>query len=162
MTLERAATERGKILGMAYMGCDVDAAAHTVGWSAQRLAEECQNNPEFAKELAEREGLAELHHMRNVHKAAEDTKYWRASSWWLEKRAAARRERKASHGFTIGEIQLFLEELVDLVFETIASEEDRDRLIASLLAKANEQDRRNLELLIGEPTLQEVLIHAKD
>jgi hypothetical protein len=158
----QAATERGKILGMVYMGCDTKVAAQTVGWSEQRLADECQNNPEFATELAEREGLAELHHMRNVHKAAEDVRYWRASSWWLDKRTAERREGKTSFAYTVGEIQLFLEELVDLVFATVACETDRDRLVASLFAKASEQDRRNLVALVGEPVLLEVLAHAKD
>jgi hypothetical protein len=162
MTSEQAATERGKILGMVFMGCEVDIAAHTVGWSEQRLADECHNYPEFAKELAEREGMVELHHMRNVHKAAEDVKNWRASSWWLTQRASERRRRKKGLAFTCDEILLFLEELVDIVFATIANDEDRDRLITRLLEKASEQDRRNLVNLIGEPALLEVLGDVKD
>jgi hypothetical protein len=154
--------ERGKIIGMVFMGCDLDIAAHTVGWTEEQLARECQTNAAFANDLALKEGMVELHHMRNVHKAAEDAKNWRASSWWLTQRAAERRERKKGLAFTNDEIQSFLEELVKLVFETIVSVEDRDRLIASLLATANEQDRRNLVTLIGEPALLEVLEHAQD
>jgi hypothetical protein len=162
MTPEEAAMEQGKVLGMVFMGCDLDIAAHTVGWSEERLAEECQQGSQFAKELALREGSVELHHMRNVHKAAEDVKNWRASTWWLARRAAERRERKKGQAFTISEIQAFLEELVDLVFDAIAGEADRDRLIASLLATANEQDRRVVAGMIGEPLLLEALEHAED
>lgn len=162
MGSEATAMERGKILGMVFMGCDLEVAAHTVGWTKEQLDEERQNIPEFASELALNEGKVELHHMRNVHKAAEDVKNWRASAWWLARRAAQRRECKKGQAFTVSEIQSFLGELVDLVFSMIASEADRDRLIASLLAKANEQDRRIVVGMIGEPLLLEALEHAEE
>lgn len=162
MTSEQSALERGKILGMVFMGCDVDVAANTVGWTAERLAEESRDNPEFAKELAERAGLVELHHMRNVHKAAEDAKYWRASAWWLSQRAAERRKRKSDGAFTTIEIQVLFDDLMDAVFDTVTMETDRDRLIGSLLKTASDLDRQKLVAMVGEPALLEALERAED
>ncbi len=141
--------EKSAISGMLHLGCDRAAAALAVGWTDEELDREAKSDPEFAQALAIAEGKAELHHMRLVHSATQDEKYWRAATWWLARRAARREARGSSHKITSAEITSFVEELVDVIFNEVKAEDDRDRVIASLLAKANASDPVNVARLMG-------------
>lgn len=140
--------QKSRVLGMVNMGCDRELAAHTVGWSPSQLRRELKNDEQFALELAKQEGIAELHHMKLVHKATEDEKNWRASTWWLAHRAAQRHTRRTTRGATIADIQEFIEELVDLMFEKITLDADRDQVVLALLQLSSEYDHDNVAELI--------------
>jgi hypothetical protein len=160
MNPETGALERGKILGMLFMGCDLEIAAQTVGWTEERLHEECKINIDFASEVALTQGKVELHHMRNVHKAGEDVKNWRASAWWLARRSAERRERKKDFAVTMEDLCLWIENIVEIAWAEVKAEEDRDRFTTRLLAVLNAQDRATAAAIVGKEDFDQVFGNA--
>ena len=77
-------------------GCDRLAAAKYVGCSPADLRRAMRNVPQFAADVRRNEAAIEMTHMRNVRNAARDDKHWRASVWWLERRAPERYGRRAT------------------------------------------------------------------
>jgi len=76
--------------------------------------------------------------MRNLQNAAKDEKHWRASVWWLERRAPDRYARRAPDAISESQLQEFVEKLADVIVAEIASQDDRQRLLASLSRIAHE------------------------
>jgi hypothetical protein len=144
-----------RILGMVFFGCDREIAAHSVGWSKGQLRVELKADEQFSLELARNEGLAELHHMKLVHKATEDEKNWRAATWWLDRRSKDRKERAGKRVITPDEITEFVEELVEIVFAEVKGETDRDRLAVALFSAVNEEDRGNVAKLLRQMGLEQ-------
>lgn len=156
MASQKSATDRGRIIGMVLMGCDLEIAAHTVGWSEQRLKKECDKNPQFAADLALREGSVELHHMKNVHKAGEDVKHWRASTWWLTRKSAERRERRLGRSIALDDLHVWVEEIIDTIWAEVTSAEDRDRLTLRLLQMLDRMDQEHTIEIAGRKEFEEV------
>jgi hypothetical protein len=145
--------QKSKILGMVFVGCSREAAADAVGWSESQLRAELKADEPFALDLAWHEGLAELHHMKLVHKATKDEKNWRASTWWLDRRSRSRKEKSSKRVITPSEITEFIEELIEITFVHVKAEEDRDRLAVGLLSAVNEEDRGNVAKLLKQKGL---------
>jgi hypothetical protein len=145
---------KSRILGMVIVGCAREVAAHSVGWSEATLRRELETDEQFALDLARHEGLAELHHMKLVHKATEDEKNWRAATWWLDRRSKDRKERASKLVITSDEIAEFVEGLVELIFAEVKAEADRDRLAVALLSAVNEEDRGNVAKLLKQMGLE--------
>lgn len=163
MARKQAAQEKdkGRVLGMVFMGCDAEVAARSVGWTEKQFAEQLARDPVFAQDLALNEGNAELHHMKTVHTAAKEPKNWRASAWWIARRTARRRDDKLAGAISISAIQQFLEDLVDIVFQEVTDEECCDRLVARVLSMANQIDRENVSAMLGAVSPTEAVDGAR-
>lgn len=146
--------QKSKLLGMVLTGCAREDAAHSVGWSERRLRSEVKADELFALELARSEGFAELHHMRLVHKAAEDEKNWRASTWWIDRRSKDRKERGSKRAVSTDELTEFVESLVHIILTDVTIEADRERLAGILLSTVNEDDHQNLAELLRQMGLE--------
>ena len=91
-----------------------------------------RRDAKFAAQLSRAEATAELSHMRNLQNAAKDEKHWRASVWWLERRAPERYARRAADAISTAQLQAFVEELADVLVAEITSPSDRQRLLTRL------------------------------
>jgi hypothetical protein len=146
--------QKSRILAMVLVGSSREVAAHSVGWSETKLRHELENDREFALDLARHEGGAELHHMNLVHKVTKDEKNWRASTWWLDRRARDRRDRASNRVITTDEIAEFIEGLARTIHAIVTVEADRDHLVTTLLSTVNEEDRGNVAELFRQMGLE--------
>jgi hypothetical protein len=122
------------------LGCDRETAFKYVGWSLEELRREMLRDQAFAAELRRAEAASELMHMRNVQNAARDEKHWRASVWWLERRAPERYGRRAAETVTLRQLESFVALLVSAVTDEVQAVEDRQRLLTRLQQIADALD----------------------
>jgi hypothetical protein len=114
------------------VGCDRLAAAKYVGCSLADLRRAMQNVPQFAADVRRAEAAIEMTHMRNVQSAARDEKNWRASVWWLERRAPERYGRRDAGAVTAQQLEAFVAQLAAAVAEEVHDADDRQRLVTRL------------------------------
>jgi hypothetical protein len=114
------------------LGCDRQAAVKYVGWSFEELRGELLQDAAFAADVRRAEAASEMMHMRNIHNAAQDDKHWRASVWWLERRAPDRYGRRAAESVTPLQLESFLALIVSAVVEEVRATDDQERLLARL------------------------------
>jgi hypothetical protein len=113
-------------------GCDRETSAKYLGCSLADIQREMSRNPQFAAEVRRAEATSELNHMRNVQRAARDDKQWRASVWWLERRAPERFGRRDSGAITARQLEQVIFHLVSLVMEEIHDVADLERVVSRL------------------------------
>lgn len=127
------------------IGCDRDTASKYLGFTAPQIESLLQSDGEFMRQALKAEGAAELHQMKNLHDATKDSKQWRASVWWLERRAPARFARRAANAITASEWNSFLTAIVDAIVAEVTCEADRQRLIARIARLADESPSTGAE-----------------
>jgi hypothetical protein len=124
--------QRRSICTILSAGCDRETATNGVGCSLDELRREMTRNHEFAIEVRRAEAACELTHMQNVRSAAREDKNWRASVWWLERRAPERYGRRDAGVVTTRQLESFLSQLVSTITAEVHDDEDRVRLVARL------------------------------
>ncbi|MCA9237527.1 MAG: hypothetical protein KDA44_18765 [Planctomycetales bacterium] len=120
--------QQHELAALASMGCDRQTGCHYVGCTAGELLRTLHARPEFAARLLRSEASAEVTHMRCVHDAVKEGKQWRASVWWLERRAPDRFARKPTASLTTDELQAAIEQLTAAIAEEIADPLLRQRV----------------------------------
>ncbi len=118
---------------MISMGCDRETACNYLGMTAEELRYELRLDEAFCRQMLRAEATPEFNHMRNLYKAAKDEKHWRASVWWLERRAPERYARRAPDSLTASQIRQVIEELAETIVGEIDDPQDRQRLLARLV-----------------------------
>lgn len=114
------------------LGCDRDTASKYLGYTTSHLEKQLAEDIEFLRKTLKAEGAAELHQMKNLHNATKDAKQWRASVWWLERRAPSRFGRRSALAITAPEWSRFLAVIADAIVAEVSSEADRQQLIARI------------------------------
>ncbi len=109
--------QKAKFCDVLRVGADRSTACHYVGASDAQLQAELARDEEFARAVLRSQAEAELKHLGNIHKAAQDEKNWRTSAWWLERRAHQR-----SSGETSEQALTQVAELVDVLAMIIVTE----------------------------------------
>jgi hypothetical protein len=123
---------------MLMVGCDRETAGNYLGFSHSQLRHELQRDGEFLRQVLQAEAAAEFHQIRNLHEATKDSKQWRASVWWLERKIPERFARRAANAVSATEWRQFLDTLAEMIVMEISSEADRQRLLARLSEIAEE------------------------
>lgn len=118
---------------MVSIGCDRETACNYLGKTAEELRLEMRSDAEFRRQLLRAEATPEFNHMRNLYQAAKDAKHWRASVWWLERRAPERYARRLPDSLTTDELSRFVEELAEAILGEVNNDRDRRRLLARLI-----------------------------
>ncbi|MEM8944125.1 MAG: hypothetical protein AAGD11_03000 [Planctomycetota bacterium] len=95
-----------------------------------------QSDEEFYRRLLRAEATPEFNHMRNVYNAAKDEKHWRASVWWLERRAPDRYARQLPETVTAAQLRNFVDELSAAIVGEVENDQDRERMLARLVSIA--------------------------
>jgi hypothetical protein len=124
--------QKGQICGILSVGCDRETAANFVGCSIPDIGRLMQEDPAFAANVRRAEAGTELGHMRNVQQAAKEAKNWRASVWWLERRAPERFGRRGAGEVTFRQLDAFMEIVADILTDAIHEPDNRQRVLAKL------------------------------
>jgi hypothetical protein len=107
--------QKGRICGVLSVGCDWTTAANLVGCSLSDIRRAVQLDIEFATSVRRSEAGAELSHMRTIQEAAKDAKNWRASVWWLERRAPDRFGPRRAGVVTARQLKAYIGILADVL-----------------------------------------------
>ncbi len=118
---------------MISMGCDRETACNYLGKTAVELRAELQRDNAFRRQLLRAEATPEFSHTRNLYNAAKDEKHWRASVWWLERRAPERYAKRAPESITAAQLREVIEELTDVIISEVNDPQDRRRVLARLV-----------------------------
>lgn len=129
--------QKRHVCAIAAIGCDRRIAVRYLGCDDRELQAELERDAEFARDLMQAEARAELTHIRNVQQAAQDDKHWRASVWWLERRAADRYGGSAAGSMTPAKARQFVETLATIIAEEVRGEADRQRLLYRLTQRTS-------------------------
>ncbi len=130
--LPLSSEQKRDVCTIAAVGCDRHIAARYLGCRPEELKAEIEADAAFARDLAQAEARAELTHVRNVQQAAQDDKHWRASVWWLERRAPERYGRRDAGAMSAIQVERFVKQVAQIIAEDVRHEEDRDRLMLRL------------------------------
>ena len=117
---------------IASVGCDRETTAKYIGCSTSSLASAMREDSEFASALRKAEAGCELAHMRNVQQAARDERHWRASVWWLERRAPERYARRDADAVGRRELIRFLGSVAAAIADAVQNESDRRSVLDRL------------------------------
>jgi hypothetical protein len=141
--------QKRQVLGVLSVGCDRQTAAHLVGCTIGQIAGLVRQDRRFAADMNRTEAAAEVNHMRAVHDAAKDAKNWRASVWWLERRAPERYGQRGTSVVTARQLKAFTEMFAEILIEEIHDSADRERLIGRLGQLIARLDQQGLEATLG-------------
>ena len=100
--------KRAKILALLEMGCSRRMAAKQVACAPSTITRTAQREPEFAKQLADAEGQADVRALRLLTHTAQQERYWRVAAWLLERRNPEEYGRRPPHTFTPEQVMKLL------------------------------------------------------
>lgn len=147
--------QQARLCELLRLGAAVATACHYVGVAEAQVQAELARNEEFASQVLRAQALAEMTHLANVHKAAQDEKNWRVSVWWLK-----RRDEDRVRGST-DDARTLTAELVDELARAIVAEVPdvavQRRLIERLLRAVSgepEPAEVRVQLLLPAPEAQ--------
>jgi hypothetical protein len=124
--------QKREAVAIVALGCDRETAAKYVNQPPQALEDESRRDPGFAAELRRAEAKCELGHMRVVQQAANEGRQWRASLWWLERRAPERYARRDAGSVTRRELARFLNAVAGGIAAEVRDANDRQRVLDRL------------------------------
>lgn len=130
---------------MISIGCDRETACNYLGKTAEELRGALRLDEVFRRQLLRAEATPEFNHMRNLYNAAKDEKHWRASVWWLERRAPERYARRAPDALTAPQLRQVIEELAETIVGEVDDPQDRQRLLARLVQIAEKTRNDSFE-----------------
>jgi hypothetical protein len=135
--------QKVRICNILSAGSDRETAAGIIECSVVDIGRAIAEDPQFANKARRSEALAELQHMQNILNATKDGKYWRASVWWLERRAPERFARRPAGAITPRQLQQAVAAWQDLLQQEFNSPDDEQRINACV-----DQIHSAIELLL--------------
>jgi hypothetical protein len=142
--------QRSQFLAALTLGCEVEVAAELVSLPFAELQAERRRDPAFDAEIRSRIAHVELHHLRNLHSAAKETRHWRVSTWWLERRIPERYAPPSRTGVRESEQKMLA--LAELIAQNVSDEATRAELLEELSRLAEESDEPVAPNVTKEPT----------
>jgi hypothetical protein len=133
--------QKGQICGILSVGCDRETAANFVGCGSADISRAMLRDREFAAHVRRTEAGCELGHMRTVQEATKEPKNWRASVWWMERRAPERFGPRGAGQVTLRQLDEFLNVVADIVFDEIECRDDQQRVLVRMGEAIRELDQ---------------------
>lgn len=113
------ATKKGQILAIVSLGGTRGMAARFVGCTPRTIRNEARRDPEFAAALAKAADAPELSYLQSIRKAAQETRYWRAAAWALERTRPQRYAPRRPDTISFAQMRRFINELVAIVTDEV-------------------------------------------
>lgn len=107
-------------------------AAQYVGCAVSTIRLTAERDAEFAADLERSESQLEVVHLQNLEAAARETKYWRASAWFLERRCADRYGTPARGAAWRARLSRALAGIAEIIVEEVPVEAYRARVFSRL------------------------------
>lgn len=133
--------QKGQICGILSVGCDRETAANFVGCRAADISRAMLGDSAFAAQVRRTEAGCELGHMRTVQEATKEAKNWRASVWWMERRAPDRFGPRGAGQVTLRQLDEFLNVVADIVCDEIDCRDDQRRVLVRMGEAIRELDQ---------------------
>jgi hypothetical protein len=133
--------QKGQICGILSVGCDRESAANFVGCRPADICRAMLRDSAFAAQVRRTEASCELGHMRTVQEAAKEPKNWRASVWWMERRAPDRFGPRGAGQVTLRQLDEFLNVVADIVCDEIECRDDQQRVLGRMGEAIRELDQ---------------------
>ncbi|MCS7306266.1 MAG: hypothetical protein NZ602_14305 [Thermoguttaceae bacterium] len=127
------ATKKGQILAIVSLGGSRSMAARFVGCTPQTIRNEAQRDPEFAAALVKAADTPELTYLQSIRKAAQESRYWRAAAWALERTRPHRYAPRRPDTISFAQMRRFISDLVAIVTEEVPARY-RKRILQRLMA----------------------------
>lgn len=122
---------RASILAILWTGGTPRLAARYVGCTVKTINKAIKEDPQFAAQAREKQESSEVAYLRNIRKAAEEAKYWRAAAWALERIDPQRYAGRQPDVVTFPQIRRLMVQLADVINAELP-EEHRDRILKRL------------------------------
>ena len=121
--------KRREIIAILSVGCSQRTAANYVGCSPSTIGYTAERDPEFAEQISRAQHSQELRYLKNVQKAADQEKYWRAAAWFLERKFPDEYGRRGPNVITITQIKDLWARFAEIIIAEVSHEETRDNLL---------------------------------
>ncbi|MCC6126226.1 MAG: hypothetical protein IT426_14805 [Pirellulales bacterium] len=124
--------KKAEILAVLAAGCSRQTAAAYVGCDLKTIYNTALRDPEFAVQLEKREAVPEVSHLMNLKNASRESRFWRASAWYLERRNPERYAPRPLDLVTNDELERFIRRLTEMLVEEVPVARYRKQIFARL------------------------------
>lgn len=111
--------KKQQIIALLAVGCSRRTAAKFVGCDVATIRNTAARDPAFGEKLCETESGEEFKYLRNIKRAAQEEKYWRAAAWVLERRFPDDYGRRGPDVITIAQITDLLTQFAEVIAEEV-------------------------------------------
>jgi hypothetical protein len=124
--------KRREIIAILGVGCSQTLAAEYVGCSRSTIRREAERDAEFAKQMRQAIGNAELGLVKSIRKAAMKEQYWRAAAWALERLFPEKYARRGPDVITAEQLAEILARLGTMIITEAPSAKYRQKVVKGL------------------------------
>ncbi len=121
--------KRREIIAILSVGSSQRTAASYVGCSPQTIRNTAERDPDFAEQISRAQHSQELRYLKNVQKAADQEKYWRAAAWFLERKFPDEYGRRGPNVITVTQIKDLWARFAEIIIAEVFDEDTRDKLL---------------------------------
>lgn len=118
-------------------GCPMETALEGTGVSREEFDELLRSGAELVQRMHRGGALSEFQQLQNVKQAGRETKYWRASVWWLERCRGDRYTAKPPGTITLEQLAAFRNDLARIIDSEVHDPGTLERLLAKLSSQAS-------------------------
>ena len=126
------AKERREIITVLTAGSSRANAARFIRRSPKTLRREILECPKFAAQVAKAEETAEIFLLSNIRRASQDTRYWRAAAWLLERRVAERFGPQKPETLTAEQVQTFITTCMQVIMQEVPDNAQRTKILTRI------------------------------
>lgn len=119
-------------------GCDRETAAKCLKITWPDLQVELRADALFAIELNKAEALSEVDHVKNIKEAGTEKRHWRASQWWLERRATDRYGQRVAYSISSRELDDLVMAIMEKADKVVQSNDLSNRLVDAIMEVGEE------------------------
>ena len=145
------AVTRAKILALLELGCSRRMAARQVDCAASTISRTAARDENFAAQLADAAGQADVRALKLICHAAQQERYWRVAAWLLERRNPDEYGRRPPHTFTAEQVAALLARGLEGVLAAVPAESAQavedvfDDLLEDIDVKAGRPPEQDVE-----------------
>ncbi len=132
-----------QLIGMLLLGCPLETAAAVAEVPLAEVDNALANDPRVAQQVEQAAARAEALHMKTIKNAANDTKNWRASVWWLERCLPEKYGKREPDTIRPERFEQLRAAVLDAI-DAVRDPGDRERLRQRLRSLATRAERSKL------------------
>ncbi len=124
--------QKSEVIAILSVGCPRKTAARYVGCSPAIITRTAEKDPDFAEQLQRAQEHAEIASMKNIHNAAKQERYWKASAWILERKNPEAFRLQNPDLLSLEQVKLLVTHLSSIVVNEVKSPAQRKKILDEL------------------------------